>query len=73
MNDDGELLAISNYLLEPTSIEEEYGDRPRVIFGDGLIMYKDSLIWIGGVSDYAIGVYTVELDKALSKLMWLKG
>ncbi|ABW00957.1 PH1107-like glycosidase [Caldivirga maquilingensis] len=73
VNSDGELLAISNYLLEPTGIEEEYGDRPRVIFGDGLIIHEDSLIWIGGVSDYAIGVYTVELDKALSKLTWLKG
>lgn len=73
VNNNGELLAISNYLLEPSGIEEEYGDRPRVIFGDGLIAYKDSLMWIGGVSDYATGIYITELDKALSKLKWLKG
>ena len=73
VDDSGELLAISDYLLEPRGIEEEYGDRPRVIFGGGLILYKGSLIWIGGVSDYAIGIYVTELDKALGALRWLKG
>lgn len=54
---DGELLAISSYVLSPRGILEEYGDRPLVVFGNGLVGYKDLLIWIGGVSDYAIGFF----------------
>lgn len=73
LDDEGRLLALSNYLLAPSGIEEEYGDRPRVIFGDGLVLYKDLLIWVGGVSDYAIGIYVVELDKALEKLRRVYG
>ncbi|MCD6208845.1 MAG: hypothetical protein J7J67_01465 [Thermoproteales archaeon] len=68
---EGNLLAVSNYLLAPEGLEEEYGDRPLVIFGDGLVKYKEYLMWIGGVSDYAIGVFAVELEKALEKVRWL--
>ncbi len=70
---EGELLAISNYLLAPNGLIEEYGDRPLVIFGDGLVLYKEELIWVGGISDCVIGFFTVELEKALEKLRWVKG
>jgi len=68
----GELLAVSDYLLAPRGLEESYGDRPLVIFGNGLIRYKNHLIWIGGVSDYCIGIFITELDKALEKLRWIR-
>lgn len=71
VDDEGKLLAISNYLLAPKGINEEYGDRPHVIFGNGLVSYKENLIWIGGVSDYAIGFFVTELDKALEKMKWV--
>ena len=70
---EGELLAVSNYLLAPSGPVEEYGDRPLVIFGDGLVVYKDQLIWVGGVSDYAVGFFALELDKAMERLHWVKG
>ncbi len=70
---EGDLLAISNYLLAPKGLNEEYGDRPLVVFGDGLALYKEYLIWVGGLSDYAIGIFTVELEKALERLKWIKG
>ncbi|MDI3517057.1 MAG: hypothetical protein PWP37_1209 [Thermotogota bacterium] len=65
VNEKGELLAISDYLLAPRGLNEWYGDRAGVIFGDTLIKHEDKLIWIGGVSDYAIGVFVVDLDRAL--------
>lgn len=69
---DGELLAISNYLLAPNGLAEEYGDRPLVIFGDGLLMYKEYLIWIGGVGDYAIGIFLAKAEEIMGKLRWLR-
>ncbi|MGC9202584.1 MAG: glycosidase [Thermoproteota archaeon] len=69
---EGRLLAISNYLLVPKGINEEYGDRPHVIFGNGLVSYKENLIWVGGVSDYAIGFFVTELDKALERMKWIR-
>jgi predicted GH43/DUF377 family glycosyl hydrolase len=68
VNRNGELLAISDYLLAPKGLCEEYGDRALVIFGDGLLLYKETLIWIGGVSDYSIGVFTAELNDVLPML-----
>ncbi len=73
IDDNGELLAITDYLLVPTGIIEEYGDRPLVIFGNGLIKHKDLLLWIGGISDYAIGVFIAELDKIFENLRWVRG
>mgnify|MGYP000669198860 CR=1 FL=1 len=73
VDDQGELLAISNYLLAPQGLIESYGDRPLVIFGNGLVIYRDILIWIGGISDYAIGVFATDLYKALEKLIWIRG
>ena len=73
MDGEGNLLAVSNYVLAPRGLVEEYGDRALVIFGDGLVLYKELLIWVGGVGDYAVGFFSVELDKALEKLKWLRG
>ena len=73
VDEQGDLLAISNYLLSPRGLVEEYGDRPHVIFGDGLVLHDDTLIWVGGVSDYAIGIFTTPLQKALDKLKWVRG
>jgi predicted GH43/DUF377 family glycosyl hydrolase len=74
VNGEGQLLAISpDYLLalKRSSAIECSGDRSLVLFGDGLIVYKDKLIWIGGLSDWAIGIFVTDLDLALSKLKWL--
>lgn len=71
VNSNGELLAISNYLLAPGSIEEEYGDRPKVIFGDGLVKWSEQLLWVGGVSDYAVGIYLANVNEALGSLKWV--
>ena len=68
---EGNLLALSNYLLAPEGLEEEYGDRPLVIFGDALVKHKECLLWIGGVSDYAIGIYLTENKKVFEKLKWI--
>jgi len=70
---DGRLLAVSDYLLAPRGLVEEYGDRPLVIFGCGFARYGELLLWVGGVSDYAIGFFAVELERALEKLRWLSG
>jgi len=72
VDDSGVLLAVSDYLLAPRGLAESYGDRPLVIFGDGLVRYGDCLIWIGGVSDYCIGIFITELSKALEKLKWIR-
>ena len=69
---EGRLLAISDYLIEPRGLIEEYGDRPLVVFGDGLISYKEYLLWIGGISDYAIAIFITELDKVLEELRWIR-
>lgn len=68
----GNVLAVSNYLLVPRGIVEEYGDRPLVIFGNGLVRYRELVIWIGGVSDYAVGIFATPLDKLLEKLKWIQ-
>ena len=72
VNGEGRLLAISDYLIEPRGLIEEYGDRPLVVFGDGLVSYKEYLLWIGGISDYAIAIFITELDKALEELRWIR-
>ena len=73
VDDKGELLALSNYLLTPRGLREEYGDRSQVIYGTGLLKYKEFIVWVGGVSDYCTGIFVTELNKALEKLKWLKG
>jgi len=65
---EGDLLAISDYLLAPQGLVENYGDRTFVIFGDGLVKHEDYLIWVGGISDYGIGIFVGKLDEALAML-----
>ncbi len=65
---EGNLRAISDYLLAPRGLLEEYGDRPLTVFGNGLLLTQDRLIWVGGVSDYAIGVFIAELGDVLRML-----
>ena len=52
---------------------EQYGDRPLVIFGDGLFRYGELVVWVGGVSDYSIGVFATELDRIEENLRWIRG
>ncbi len=74
VDEEGNLLGITNYILSPEENNpfEEYGDRPGTMFGNGLILYKDLLIWIGGVGDSGIGIFIAELDKVLEKVKWLE-
>lgn len=72
INNEGELLGITDYILSPKGIIEFYGDRPGVIFGCGLIKYKEFIYWIGGVSDYAIGIFKSSLDKIFETIKWIK-
>ncbi len=65
---EGYVEATSDYLLAPRGLSESYGDRPHVIFGNGLVLHEDTLIWVGGISDYAIGVFTAPLERALAAL-----
>ncbi|NPA96466.1 MAG: glycosidase [Crenarchaeota archaeon] len=72
VDSEGNVKAMTNYLLEPSRIEEYYGDRPGVIFGDGLVVHKDLVIWIGGVADQMIGVFVANLDKVMEAMLWIK-
>ncbi|MCD6103915.1 MAG: glycosidase [Candidatus Freyarchaeota archaeon] len=65
---EGDLLASTDYVLSPRGLIEEYGDRAFVIFGCGLVIYEDLLIWIGGVSDYAIGFFAAKKREIFSHL-----
>ncbi len=73
VDEEGDLLAISNYLLAPKGIVEEYGDRPLVVFGNGLVRYRELLVWVGGISDYAMAIFTAELEKVMETLKWIRG
>ena len=71
LDGDGNLLGITDYLLYPRGVDEEYGDRALVIFGDGLFIYDEYIIWIGGMSDYAIGIFIAKLKDVLKKVKYL--
>jgi predicted GH43/DUF377 family glycosyl hydrolase len=64
VKNDGTVEFSEKHVLCPKGLLEEYGDRALVIFGCGLLIQNDSLMWIGGVSDYAIGIFTTSLKKA---------
>ena len=73
VNGEGDLVAITpHYILAPRGLSEMYGDRPGVIFGDGLVLYKDLLLWVGGVSDHVIGVFSAEMDEVLEHMVWVQ-
>ncbi len=69
---EGELLGVTDYVLEPRTPEEYIGERPGVIFGCGLLLQGDSLIWVGGVADTGIGFYRARLDDVMEQVKWLK-
>jgi len=69
---EGGLQAVTDYILVPETLPELYGDKPGVIFGCGLIKRNDLIYWIGGVSDFAIGIYEAELDKILENMREIK-
>ncbi len=72
VNAQGELLGTTDYLLSPSkSIEEYYGDMPHVMFGCGLAKHKEYMIWVGGLSDYAIGIYFAKFEHIMEKINWL--
>ncbi len=72
VSSEGELRGITEvYLLEPKTVEEYAGDRPGVIFGDGLRIIDELLVLIAGVADTGIGVYTAPLEKVLEHIKWL--
>ncbi len=73
VNPEGELLAVSEYLLWPSTIEELYGDRPMVIYGSGLMKRNSDVFWIGGVADYAIGIYRADLNDIMEEMKWIEG
>ncbi len=73
LDGEGNLLGLTHYLLAPKGVIEEYGDRPFVIFGNGLVLYKDLVLWVGGISDYAIGFFLAPLDEILSRVRWVRG
>ena len=70
---EGELLGITDYVLEPRGLIEYYGDRPGVIFGNGLVLRGEHVYWIGGISDYAIAVFRAKLEDVLANIKWLRG
>ena len=72
VDEEGALLAVSDYLLSPKNLPEMYGDKPLTIFGCGLIIYKEYLIWVGGISDYGIAVFKADLEKVLEKVRWIR-
>ncbi len=47
----------TDHRLCPKGLIEEYGDRALVVFGCGLLSTGNDIVWIGGVSDYAIGIF----------------
>ncbi|HDM69831.1 MAG TPA: hypothetical protein ENG58_00310, partial [Thermotogales bacterium] len=68
VNGKGELIAVSDYTLFPSNLNEEYGDRALVIFGDGLLLVEDEIVWIGGVGDYSIGIFIANLKDILQNM-----
>lgn len=68
VDDEGYVTAVSDYLLAPQGLHESYGDRPHTLFGNGLVLHDDHLIWVGGISDYAIGIFSTPVERALERL-----
>ncbi len=65
---DGELLALSSYLLAPKGLNECYGDRPLTLYGNGLFLHGEELVFVGGVGDYGMGIFTAPLEEVLKRL-----
>ena len=72
LNEEGELQGLTEGILYAEGIDEIYGDRPNVIFGDGLFIYNKFLYWVGGCSDYCIGFFRCPLDKIMNEINYIK-
>lgn len=68
LSGEGKLLALTDYLLAPQGLQESYGDRPLTLYGNGLFLYGEDLCFVGGVGDYAIGLFTAPLEQVLRRL-----
>lgn len=64
----GELLAYTSYLLAPRGLNESYGDRPLTLYGNGLFLHGEELVFVAGVGDYGIGVMTAPLEEVLKRM-----
>ncbi len=73
VNREGDLIALTPYyVLSPKkNVYEFYGDRPGVIFGNGLIEYSDYIIWVGGVGDHMIGFFSVEKENLFEHIKYI--
>jgi len=71
VSSEGELIAVSDYLIAPRALPELLGDRPGTTFGCGLLRHRDLLVWIGGVGDHAIGVYVADVDRVLEVMRYI--
>ena len=69
---DGELAGVTNYVLSPRYPIEYYGDRPGVIFGCGLVKYRDLVLWIGGAADHMLAIYVAEEKDVMERVRWIK-
>ena len=65
----GEMVGLSHYLLAPQGLVESYGDRPLTLYGNGLFLYGEELVFVGGVGDYALGVFTAPLEEVLARIV----
>lgn len=68
INDDGIPIAISDYILKTEGILR-YLNRPYTLFGDGLILRKNQLICVYGVGDWAIGIYSADINDVLNQMI----
>ncbi len=73
VDENGNILDTTGYVLCTEGLIEELGDRAMVIFGDGLLILKDKVVWIGGVSDYAVGVFVADLEDLMDSFVGVKG
>lgn len=73
LSGEGRLLALSSYLLAPRGLQECYGDRPLTLYGNGLFLHGEELCFVGGVGDYALGVFTAPLEEVLRRLHPVEG
>jgi len=56
------------YIMEPSTIEERYGDRPMVVYPCGAIVVDDEVIIAYGAGDMAIGLASIDLSRLLEVL-----
>ena len=60
-------IATTDYLLKTEGILS-YGNRPWTLFGCGLILRNSRLWAISGVGDWAIAIYSADIDDVLNQM-----